>query len=133
MDEWRASKSNVRIALGLVLIIAGFVWLALFFEFMPISPSNILVGWLGAIITGFFFFSAICISFDDKAKKAIVVGLVCLLWSLGFLVLPVPEGYAETVYGGWAIIFMALVILYAKYESSQKRKTSAQKETESHE
>jgi len=122
MDEWYAPKSNVRIALCLVLIIAGFAWILVFFKFVSFSPQDRLTGWLGAIIAGFFFFWAFCIGFSVKTKKILVGTLVCFSWSMGFLIIPVPEGYAETVYGSWAIVLIAIVAIYAKYKESRKKK-----------
>jgi hypothetical protein len=122
MDDWHAPKSNTRIILSLISFAAAFIFMAWFFKYAPFSPSDRLVGWLGAITTCFLFFSGFYIGFSIKTKKAIVGFLAFLIWSLGLLFLPVPEGYAEAVYGSWAILFMAAVALYAKYEESRKRK-----------
>ena len=122
MDKWPSPKSNRRVALGLTLIVAGFIWIVYFFEFMPFSPSYRLTGWIGAIIASLLLFSGLCIGFNAKPKGAIAGFLVFIVWSLGLVLLPVPGGYAEVVFGSWAILGMIIVITYAKYQESRKKK-----------
>jgi len=133
MDEWYKPKSNVRVILGLIFIITGFIWMIFFYNYMsityPRTTPAILIGWLGAIITSFLFFLGICVGFSVKTKKVVVATSILFVWSLGFLVLPVPEGYAEAVYGSWVLILMVAIGLYAKYEESKKKKARLEKET----
>lgn len=122
MNEWYAPKSNIRIILSLVSFAAAFIFMTWFFKYAPFSPSNKLMGWLGAVTTCFLLFLGFYIGFSIGTKKAIAAFSVFLIWSLGLIFLPVPEGYAEAVYGGWAILLMAIIALYAKYEESKKKK-----------
>jgi len=132
VDKWYKPKSHIRIFLGLLLIIAGFAWLTFFYNYIsiiyPRTTPDILIGWFGALVTSFLFFLAICVGFSVKTKKTVVAALVLFIWSLGFLVLPVPEGYAEAVYGSWALLGMVAVGLYAKYEESKKKNLAKEKE-----
>lgn len=122
MDKWPAPKSNARITLGLTFIIAGFIWTVYFFEFIPFSPLDSLTGWFGAITASILLFLGLCIGFSAKLKEAIAGFLIFIVWSLGLILLPVPEGYAEAVFGSWAILGMILIIIFAKYKESRKKK-----------
>jgi hypothetical protein len=126
MDDWRAPKSNARIILGLILIVAAFLWLTYFYNYLsstyPHTSPDRLTGWFGAIIACSLFFSSFCIGFNVKTKKAVIGFLFFIVWSYGLVLLPIPEGYGEAVLGGWAILFMAFVTVYAKYEQWKKNK-----------
>ena len=123
MDEWYAPKSNTRIILSLISFVAAFVFMAWFFKCVPFSPSNKFTMWLGAVATAFLFFLGFYVGFNIKKKKVIGGFSAFLIWSLGLLFLPVPEGYTEAVYGSWAILFMAIIALHAKHQESKKRKS----------
>jgi hypothetical protein len=114
-NAWPAPKSSIRIALGLTFIIAGFVWTVFFFTLLPFSGLDRLTGWFGAIIASVFFFLGICIGFSLKPKETTVGFLVLVAWSLGLVLLPVPEGYGEAVFGGWFLVLCAMVALYEKH------------------
>ena len=129
MDEWYKTRGAVGIILGLAFFIAGFVWLWYFFEYELFSPSDRFSIWLGAVIAGLLFFSGFCVSFKVQAKKSVMFTLMFLGYSLIFFV-PVPSGYEEFYYGGFAVLLMAIVAFYAKYEESKKKKAQVGKETE---
>ena len=78
------------------------------------------------IIGGFLFFSGYCVGSNIGFKKMVLSFLVVVVWSLGFLILPVPEGYAEAVYGSWAILLMVIAALYFRREESKKKKLKEQ-------
>jgi hypothetical protein len=127
MNKWPAPKSNVRIVLGLTFFIGGFIWVVCFFKFIPFSPLDRLTGWLGAITAGLLFFLGICIGFSAKPKGAIAGFVIFVAWSLGLILLPVPEGYGEAVLGGWFLVLCAMVALYEKF---RKKSTYHKKGTE---
>lgn len=114
-NTWPATKSNTRLAFGLTLIIAGFVWTIYFFMFQPFSVLDRLTGWFGAMIGGVFLFFGICIGFSKKLKEIAAGFLVLVVWSLGLALLPVPQGYGEAVFGGWFLVLFAVIALYGKY------------------
>lgn len=120
MDELHLPRSKTRILLSISLIVASFVFVAWFFLYVPFSPSNKLMMWAVLLISGFLFFSGYCVGSNINFKKMLSWFLVVIVWSMGFVVLPVPEGYAETVYGSWAILLMAIVALYYRREKSRR-------------
>ena len=121
MDKWPTPKSNTRIALSLTFFVGGFIWIIYFFEFMPFSPLDRLTGWLGAITASLLFFLGLCIGFSAKPKSAIIGFLVFTAWSLGLIILPVPEGYGEAIFGAWFLVLFGIVALYEKYRKKSTR------------
>ena len=115
LDKWHAPKSGTRIDFALAFFIGGLIWAVYFFEFRSFSPLDRLTGWVGAITASLFFFLGLCIGFSTKPKSAIAGFLVFAAWSLGLILLPVPEGYGEAVFGGWFLVLFAMVALYEKY------------------
>jgi hypothetical protein len=121
VSKWPAPKSDARIALALIFFIVGFIWIICFFEFLPFSPSDRLIGWLGAITASLLFFTGLCVGFSIRPKEAIAAFLAWIVWSLGLIYLPVPEGYGEAVFGGWFLVGFAVVALYEKYRKRAKK------------
>lgn len=119
MDEWYKTRGGIGIVLGLVFFVAGFIWMWCFFQFELFSPSNRLSIWLGAVIAGLLFFTGFCVSFKVQLKKSVMFALIFLGYSLVFL--SVPSGYEEVYYGGFAILIMAILVLYAKLKKSEKK------------
>lgn len=122
MEEWYKPTSTLRVVLGIVFIIAAFVFMIYYFNFIPFSTSNMLTVWLGAIVTCFLFLLGFYVGLDISTKKVLVAALVLSIWSMGLLILPVPEGYGEAVYGCWAVLLMIIMILFAKYQEAKKKK-----------
>jgi hypothetical protein len=125
-SEWQTPKSNIRIALGVAFIIAGFVWLVYFGNYMLTAyrystPDKFIV-WLGLMTFSLLLWIAFYIGFSIKTRKAVLGFLSILIWSIGLLLIPVPEGYGEAVLGSYFLLFILLMALYAKHEESKRKK-----------
>lgn len=118
--EWLKPKSNIQIILGLIFIIAGFVWMGCFFSFRLFSPSDRFSIWRGVVITSLLFFSGFCIGFKIPIKQSLIVALIFLGYSFVFFI-PVPSGYEEVYYGGLWVLIMIMLVLYAKLKESKKK------------
>ena len=90
-----------------------------YFSFVPVSISDRLSVWLGVEVVCLLFFSAFYIGFGLETKKAILGVFVWLIWGLGFLIIPFPEGYGEEVLGGWAALLGVIIVLYVRYKRSR--------------
>ncbi len=134
MDKQVAPKSKTRIVASAILILGFFIWDTFFFYYLlstyPHTTPDKLTVWFGIVIAGLLIFVGIAVGAGINAKTIAVGAIVCAAWSLGLVLLPVPEGYAETVYGGWTILLMLLVAFYFEYEKSRKRKAQAGKKIE---
>jgi hypothetical protein len=125
-NEWHTPKSHTRIALGVTFIIAAFVWMTYFGNYLlttyKYSTPDRFVFWFGATISVSLLFVGFTIGFSMKIKQA-VLGF---LYLLGFLftlqLIPVPEGYGEAVYGSYFLLYMLPMILYIRHEKSKKNK-----------
>lgn len=100
------------ILFGTSLILA--LWLGLF-AVQLVTASN-LKTWLVLDVLACMGFSGTAIGFGGTAKDLIFGNLFLIGWAYGLVILPVPEGYAEAVYGGWAVLAMIVVIAYFEYE-----------------
>jgi hypothetical protein len=107
--------------LGLVFIITSFILVIFFFQFVPFNPADRLAMWLTIVPIALFFELGLFFIVKAKIKEAVRFFAIFLVWSL-ILLVPVPQGYEEPIYGGsWVLIF-AIWILYDKYKKSRKKK-----------
>jgi len=116
---WQVRSSNKMLILGVVFFIIGFAFLAFFPNFMSLSPDRVAI-WLYALLTaapfGLGLFSIIIV----KVKDAIIAMAFVFGYSL-ILLVPVPQGYEETYYGGVAILIMAILVIRVKLKESKDK------------
>jgi len=116
---WKVRSSNRMLILGTILIIIGFILIALFPTFLSFSPSSRLAGWFWAILIMLSFELGIFSILVIRTKGIVKALALSLIWSLVVLI-PVPSGYEEPVYGGSLILLVALAIFYDKRKNLQK-------------
>lgn len=119
--------SKTRIAVSVVLVVICFVWLSVFF-FYSVAPSFLMI-WINAVVGVSFFYLGICIGFRAEIRHAAWVYLLLMAWAVGMFFIPVPEGYANEVYGIYLFGLGGLVALYErlrkKVSSPQSRQNNA--------
>jgi small neutral amino acid transporter SnatA (MarC family) len=107
------------LVLGIVFFIAGFALLAFFPSFMSSSPNKV-AGWLYALLTATPFGLGLFSIIKVKAKEAIIAMILVYGWSV-ILLIPVPNGYEEPIYGGFLVFLVAIMMLYNKSRGSKKK------------
>jgi hypothetical protein len=117
---WKVRSSNKMLILGMVFFGIGFTLITLFPTFMSFYPSNRIVGWSWAILVSIFFELGLFSIIVVKIRDAIITMTALFIWSLVVLV-PVPQGYEEPIYGGALILMVATMILYSKYKSKNNK------------
>jgi len=125
MDRRATPKSKIRTVMSAIFILGFFVWDAFFFYHLlstyPYTTPDKLIVWFGIIIAGLLIFIGITVGAGADAKTIAVGSIVCVVWSLGLLVIPVPEGYGEAVLGSYAILLMVMVALFFEYKKFRKK------------
>lgn len=119
---WKVKPSNKMLILGTILIIVGFGFMTLFSTFMSFS-LNRLTMWLYVVLIGLVFELGLFSIFVVKTKEVVRALLASFIWSC-ILLIPVPQGYEEPIYGGSLIFLVAIMILYDKYKSREKKNTT---------
>jgi len=117
--KWEVRASNRMLISGVIFIIAGFVLLALFPAYASFYPDRPML-WLYAICTGLIFELGLFAIIKVKIRGVVTALLVSFCWSFVLLV-PVPQGYEEPVYGVSLILLVAAMIFYDKHRNSQKK------------
>jgi hypothetical protein len=118
-EEWYEPTSTLRIAFATAIILAALVFMVSYFSFAPFSTSDRLSVWVGAEIICLLLFLAFYVGFDLETKQVVVGASIWLIWSIGLLVLPLPEGYGEAVLGGWAALLGVIIVLYVRYRTAR--------------
>jgi hypothetical protein len=107
------------LVLGIVFFIIGLALMALFPTFMTFSPDRfviLLYVLLMALPFGLGLFSIIVV----KKRDVVTAFIAFFIWSLVLLV-PVPQGYGEPIYGGSLILMVGTILLIDKYKKSKKK------------
>ena len=120
MDVPNARVSKGRIALSILSFCTALIVATCFSVYVPFSPSDRLKMWIFIAVESCLMFSVGCIGLGGTVKSLLAGLLFATIWSFGLVMLPVPEGYGEAVYGGWAIFGMIIVILYFESKKSKK-------------
>lgn len=125
MGRKAVQRSMARTLVSVVFIAGFFVWDAFFFFYLlstyPNSTPDKITVWFGIIIAGLLIFLGIAVGAHADALTITVGSVVCVVWSLGLLVIPVPEGYGEAVLGGYAILLMVTIAIFFEYKKHWKR------------
>lgn len=120
-----SSKSRTRAVVSAIFIVGFFAWLAVFFSYTFSIDTQTFLGkltiWFGIIIAGLLIFLGIAVGAGADAKTMTAGSIVFVVWSLGLLVIPVPEGYGEAVLGSYSILLMVMVALFFEYKKIRKR------------
>jgi len=107
------------VIIATVLIVTGIVLLIIFMQ--AFSPLNLLDTLEVALVVCLLIFAGFAVGFSLKIKSVVGVFLVLIVWSLGFLVIPVPppdEG--DAVYGGYFLLLVVLIAAYGKFTHRKK-------------
>lgn len=116
---WKVRSSNVMLIVGMTLIVTSFILVVFFFKYISFNPADRLAMWLTIIfivlVFELGFFSVLAV----KIKEAVEVFVAIFIWSLVFFV-PVPAGYEEVCYGGWGILLLTIIALYAKLKERKR-------------
>jgi len=126
VDQGRVSKSRIRIAVGSLLILGCFVW-AIYFSFavpfgqLPPAYAKITI-WGSVIVASLLLFLGLLVLAENVDTKKMVLGFIFfVVWSIGLLAIPVPEGYGEGVLGIYFLLLIVALWLYSKYVGSKKK------------
>jgi hypothetical protein len=129
-EDWYKPTSTLRMALATVIIIAALVFMVSYFRFVPFAISDRLNVWVGAEIMGLLLFLAFYVGFDLETKQVVVGASIWLVWSIGVLVFPLPEGYGEAVLGGWAALLGVITVLYVRHRTARRKDQPHSRKTE---
>jgi len=118
----------MRIAVSLVFFIGFFLWSLYFYSYIsmtyPYAIPDKLVVWGGLVVASIFLLSGFLVLLKGEAtnSKEVVIGFVFfVVWSIGLLVIPVPEGYGEGLLGIYFLLLIVALWLYSKYIGSRKK------------
>jgi len=125
-NEWHAPKSGTRLALSVVFIIGAIVWMACFgiytlTVYAHSTPDKFVV-FFGIAIGASLLFVGFAIASSAKTRQVIPAFLYLLVFLCTLPLIPVPNGYGETVLGIYFLLWSLPVILYARHEKSKKKK-----------
>jgi uncharacterized membrane protein YgcG len=122
--EWQLTKNRTRRIVAWVLLVASFIWLVFFLNFMltafRYSTPDPFTVWSGMVIFSLFVFGFAYLISTEKLWKMILVFCYVLTVITGMFMIPIPEGYAEAVLGVYCILSMSPLLLYARYKKSRK-------------
>lgn len=118
--------SRTRIFVSILMIVTCFIWLTAFFLFVvlpnPRVAPNLTFVWINTVFAVSFLFWGLAVAFKAKIRYAATLYVIGMLWLSGLLLIPVPNDYANEVYGVYFFVLVGLIILYEEFRKNRSRK-----------
>ncbi len=88
--------------------------------FQQALPDRFII-WLDVMFGALLLFFGVNIAAGVKLKEMVLGSLFLFVWSVGYLFIPLVNGYAEGLFGSWALLGSALLILFYRFRKKNKK------------